>query len=141
MLELYYNFFYEFCENDKYEEMEMDTDSLYLALAETNLYDCIQEDKKEVWEFLRSEDCNDNFVADYSGNFFPRAVKSTRNTTRENRVFSRRNSGVQKCCVSVARPIVAMMPSRTSIISAAKVSTSEHLRTAVMGPWPSIKKC
>ena len=26
MLELYYNFFYEFCENDKYEEMEMDTD-------------------------------------------------------------------------------------------------------------------
>ena len=48
MLELYYNFFYEFYENDTYEEMEMDTDSLYLALAETNLYDCIKEDKKEV---------------------------------------------------------------------------------------------
>ena len=88
MLELFYYFFYEFCENDKYDEMEMDTDSLYLALAETNLYDCIKEDKKEVWEFLRSEDCNDNFVADTSGIFsHARAVKSPRNTTRENRSF------------------------------------------------------
>ena len=46
----------------------MDTDSLYLALAENNLYDCIQEDKKEVWEILRCEDCNENFVANFSGN-------------------------------------------------------------------------
>ena len=71
MLELNYNFSKEFCNDDMYEEMEMDTDSLYLALAENILYDCIQEDKKEVWEFLRSEDCNDTFVADSSGNFFP----------------------------------------------------------------------
>ena len=33
MLELYYNFFKEFCDEDKYEEMEMDRDSLYLALS------------------------------------------------------------------------------------------------------------
>ena len=45
MLELYYNFFKEFC-NDMYEEMEMDTDWLYLALAENSLFDCIQEDTK-----------------------------------------------------------------------------------------------
>ena len=64
MLELYYNFFYEFCDHDKNEEVKMDTDSLYLALAETNLYDCINEDKKEVLEFLRSEDCNGDFAAD-----------------------------------------------------------------------------
>ena len=31
MLELYYNFFKKFCDLDKYEELEMDTDFLYLA--------------------------------------------------------------------------------------------------------------
>ena len=34
MLELYYNFFDRFCEVNKFEELEMDTDSLYLALSE-----------------------------------------------------------------------------------------------------------
>ena len=45
MLELHYNFFKEFC-YDMYEEMEMDTDWLHLALAENSLFDCIQEDTK-----------------------------------------------------------------------------------------------
>ena len=36
MLELYYNFFKKFCNTDKYEELEMDTDSLYLALSKEN---------------------------------------------------------------------------------------------------------
>ena len=33
-LELYYNSFKKFCDTDKYEELEMDADSLYLALSE-----------------------------------------------------------------------------------------------------------
>ena len=33
MLELYYNFCDKFCDVNKFEELEMDTDSLYLALA------------------------------------------------------------------------------------------------------------
>ena len=41
MLEIYYNFFEKFCTTDKYEELEMDTDSLYLALSEENLEDVI----------------------------------------------------------------------------------------------------
>ena len=49
MLELYYNFFDKFCDVNKFEELEMDTDSLYLALAEENLYDCIQPDKRAAW--------------------------------------------------------------------------------------------
>ena len=36
MLELYYNFFDKFCDMNKIEELEMDTDSLYLALADEN---------------------------------------------------------------------------------------------------------
>ena len=34
MLELYCNFFDKFCNVNKFDELEMDTDSLYLALAE-----------------------------------------------------------------------------------------------------------
>ena len=34
ILELYYNFCKKFCDTEKYEELEMDTDSLYLALSE-----------------------------------------------------------------------------------------------------------
>ena len=36
-LELYHIFFPKFCDTDKYEEIEMDTDSLYLVLAEKEL--------------------------------------------------------------------------------------------------------
>ena len=37
MLELYYNFFTRFCDVNKFEELEMGTDSLYLAFAEKEL--------------------------------------------------------------------------------------------------------
>ena len=46
MLELYYNFFKRFCDTEKYEELEMDTDSLYLALSEENLEDIILPEKR-----------------------------------------------------------------------------------------------
>ena len=39
MLELYYIFFKKFCDTDMDEELEMDTDSLYLALSEENFQD------------------------------------------------------------------------------------------------------
>ena len=41
-LELYYTFLTRFCDGTKFEELEMDTDSLYLALAEKELEDCIK---------------------------------------------------------------------------------------------------
>ena len=34
MLELHYNYFERFCDVNKFEELELDTDSLYLALSE-----------------------------------------------------------------------------------------------------------
>ena len=77
MLELYYNFFNEFCDVNKFEEPEMDTDSLYLALAEENLYDCIKPDKRAAWEKIRENDCRDSFKADAKSNFFPRTCCST----------------------------------------------------------------
>ena len=70
-LELYYNFFKEFCDTDKYEELEMDTDSLYLALSEENLEDVILPRKRAEWDQLRSEDCIDNFFCECNRQFFP----------------------------------------------------------------------
>ena len=53
MLELYYKFFKKFCDTEKYEELEMDTDSLYLALSEENLEDIILPEKRKEWEAIR----------------------------------------------------------------------------------------
>ena len=72
LLELYYNFFTRFCDVNKFEELEMDTDSLYLALAEKELGDCIRPEMRTEWQSLRSNDCVDNFTADAVANFFPR---------------------------------------------------------------------
>ena len=52
MLELYYNFFTRFCDLNKFEELEMDTDSLYLARAEKELEDCIRPEMRAEWQRL-----------------------------------------------------------------------------------------
>ena len=72
MLELYNNFFKKFCDTDKYEELEMDTDSLYLALSEENLEDVILPEKPAEWDQLRSKECTDDFTAKATDNFFPK---------------------------------------------------------------------
>ena len=51
----------------------MDTDSLYLALAERELEDCIRPERRTEWQKLRSNDYVDNFTADAVAKFFPRA--------------------------------------------------------------------
>ena len=71
MLQLYYNFFERFCVVNKFEELEMDTGSLYLALSEKELYDCIREESKVEWELMKTEDCKDDFTANSTTNFFP----------------------------------------------------------------------
>ena len=48
----------------------MDTDSLQLALAEKDLYDCVWPEKMEQWEALQRAECTDLFSADARRNFF-----------------------------------------------------------------------
>ena len=72
MLELYYNFFERICDVNKFVELEIDTDSLSLALSEKELCDCIREESKAEWGLLRTEDCKDDFTANATTNFFPR---------------------------------------------------------------------
>ena len=70
-LELYYDFFIRFCNVDKFEELAMDSDSLYLAPAEKELKDCIRPEMRAEWKRLRSIDCVDSFTADAVANVFP----------------------------------------------------------------------
>ena len=89
MLELYYNFFTRFCDVNKFEELEMDTDSLYLALAEKKLEDCLTPEMSAEWPRLRSNDCVDSFTADAVANFVPRTccVKHKQHDKREPGLF------------------------------------------------------
>ena len=57
MLELYYSFFTRFCDVNKFEELEMDRDSLQLASAEKELEDCIKLEMRAEWLRMRSNDC------------------------------------------------------------------------------------
>ena len=89
MLEQYYNLFTRFCHVNKFEKLEMDTDSLYLTLAEKELEDCIRPEMRAEWQSLRSNDCVDSFTADAVANFFPRAccVKHKQHDKREPGLF------------------------------------------------------
>ena len=80
MLELYYNFFARFCDVNKFEELEVDTDSLYLALAEKEPEDCIWPQMRAEWQRLRSNDCVDSFTADAAASFFPNMLCKTQTT-------------------------------------------------------------
>ena len=71
MLELYYNFFSRFCDLNKFEELEMDTDSLYLTLAEKQLEDSIRPEMRAEWQRLHSNDCVDSCSADAVASFLP----------------------------------------------------------------------
>ena len=72
MLQFYYNFFKKFSDTEKYEELQMDTDSLYLALSEENLEDVVLPEKRAQRDQLSSSDCRGSFPANATGNFFPR---------------------------------------------------------------------
>ena len=133
MLELYYNFFKTFCDTDKYEELEMDTNSLYLALTEETLEDVILSEKRAEWSQLPSKGCTDNFIANATDIFSPElATMSTGNMIRENWVSSKKSLDVQKCCVPVAKHIVVMISVQRKTSSAAKDSIKEHWKSVAM---------
>ena len=72
MLQLFYNFFQLSCYSQKYELIEMDTDSLYMTLSEDKVEELIKQEMKLMWEMNRGNDCRDEFRADEHHNFFPR---------------------------------------------------------------------
>ena len=101
MLELYYNFFERFCDVNKFKELEMDTDSLYLALSEKELYDCIREESKAEWALLGTADCKDDFTANATTNFFPWTccTKHIKHDKREPGLFKEEFRSAEMFCL------------------------------------------
>ena len=67
----------------------MDTDSLYLALSEKELYDSIREESKLEWDLMRTEASKDDFTANATTNFFSRtcSTKHKKHVKREPGLF------------------------------------------------------
>ena len=101
MLELYYDFFTRFCDVNKFEDLEMDTDSLYLALAEKELENCKRLEMRAEWQRLRSNDCVDSFTADAVANFFPRpcCIKHKQHDKREPGLFDEEFRFTETLCL------------------------------------------
>ena len=84
-----------------FKELEMDTDSLYLALAEKELEDCIRPEMKAEWQRLRSNDCVDSFTVDAVANFFPGTccVKPKQHDKREPGLFKEEFRCTEMLCL------------------------------------------
>ena len=80
----------------------MDTDSLYLALSEKELYDCIRKKSIAEWGSLRTEDCKDDFTANATTNFFPRTcfTKHMKHDQREPVFFKEEFRCTEMLCLS-----------------------------------------
>ena len=138
MLELYYNFVQKFCDFNSFEEMEMDTDSLYLAVAHDSLEDCIKMDTREVWNNIRMKYCSNTFAADSSEIFLlTHVVPNISNMTNESLDILRRNFVALKWFVCAVKSINASMRAPTKSRSVAKGSTKERWRNLVLDPWKS----
>ena len=85
----------------KFEELEMDTDSLYLALAHENLYECIKPEMRRIWNEMRSNDCTDVFHANSASNFFPRTCceKHVKHDKREPGLFKEEFRCTEMLCL------------------------------------------
>ena len=80
MLELFYNFFDRFVAFNNFQEIDKDTDSLHLGLAE-NMTDCIRSEMNAEGTKMRLSDYNNTFEAYPSGVFFPTNVLCTARKT------------------------------------------------------------
>ena len=122
MLELYYNFLAGFCGANKFEELEMDTDSLYLGLGKKELEECIRPGMKTKWERFRSKNCSDSFFADSCGNINPRVChdKRKKHDRGEPGLFKEEFRCTEILCLCSKTYCCYMLP-RTSVNSAAKV--------------------
>ena len=79
MLKLFYNFFDQLCDFNHFEELETDTYSLYVALAEEDLDERILPSKRAKCSDKRSKDCQDSFTMDAKNKFSPLASCSKHN--------------------------------------------------------------
>ena len=85
----------------------MQTQFTWHLLKKVN--DCIQPEKRDIWEKTRENDCRDSFKADAKSNFFPQTCcKINRKQDKREPGFLKRNLEAPKNYVFVAKLIAAM---------------------------------
>ena len=115
-LETYYILWTTFCDTGKYEQMEMDTDSLYSEPTEKELYDWIGNENMQECETLRSKDWLFCSLQTFCRNGFqPRAVLNTQNLMEESLDCPSKELDALKCCVCLAKHIFVTTPPATSV--------------------------
>ena len=92
---------HKFCDANKFEELEMDTNSLYLALAEEILDEFILPSKRAEWTEKRSKDCRDDFRVDAKTTFFPCTCcfKHKKHDKREPGLFNEEFRCIEMLCM------------------------------------------
>ena len=142
MLELYYNLLKKFCDTEKYEELEMDTDPLYSALSERT-WKIIFSKRKETngKQYVRAIVQIASLRKQQPNSSKEHAVLLTRSMIRESRDYLKKNSGVQNCCACVAKRIVATIERVTSTNSVVRDSIKKLRKTVEMVPCQNIAKC
>ena len=98
MLQLYYNFFKIFCDDTKFELIEMDTDSLYMAISETNIEEIIKPEMRLGGKTVGGPIVvkgNSKLMVDSIFSLETVAV-STTNLIKEHLVFSKKSFDVLK---------------------------------------------
>ena len=70
-MELFHSVFDQLCEVSKMEDLEMDNDSLLLALVEEDLDEFILPRKQAELTEKQSKDCRDDFRAGANNQFSP----------------------------------------------------------------------
>ena len=121
------------------EELELDTNSLYLALVEKILEGCMRTEMEAEWERLQSKDCPEMFTADAVANWFRTYFDNHKKWQEGAWTFQRgiRKSGAQRGCDYIAKFTVAIMLPQTNITSVEKFWLNEQ---GVMDPGKNIAK-
>ena len=138
-LELYYNFFIKFCDVNKFEELETDTNSLYLALAEKELEDCVRPEMRAECQGLQSNDSVDSFTVDAVANFFPRtcSVKHKQLDKGEPGLFKEEFRCTETLCLC-SKTYCYYDVTSNKLNLAVKVSTNAYWNRAATDSWKSI---
>ena len=117
----------------------MDTDSLYLAIAEKELEDCIRPEMRAEWQRMRSNDCVDNFTADAVANVFPRTrcVKHKQHDKREPGLFKVEFRCTEMLCLC-SKTYCCYDVTSNKLKLAVKFSTNAYWKRAATDHWRSI---
>ena len=114
LLQLKYNSFSSFCDPNKYELIEMDTNSLYMALSEDKVDKIIRPEMQSLWYWMRQSDRAYNFAANSSSHFSHENVAiSMLPLIREHLVFLWRIFVVPRCLLCAQKRTAFTMSKQT----------------------------